>query len=68
MEELWVEGIRRKLKKEKDSRVSTDMKIVHGDKGGLYDTIYRKHRSGNKYIYIYIGPKTDREELLYPHL
>ncbi len=32
MEQLWIEGIRRKLRIEKDSRVSTDIKIVHGDK------------------------------------
>lgn len=32
MKELWVEGIRQKLRKEKDSRVSTDIHIVHGDK------------------------------------
>ncbi|KAF4117954.1 hypothetical protein G5714_000005 [Onychostoma macrolepis] len=32
MEQLWIESIRRKLRIEKDSRVSTDIKIVHGDK------------------------------------
>lgn len=32
MEQLWIEGIRRKLRIEKDSRVSMDIKIVHGDK------------------------------------
>ncbi len=32
MDQLWIEGIRRKLRIEKDSCVSTDIKIVHGDK------------------------------------
>ncbi|XP_076144157.1 uncharacterized protein LOC143126130 [Alosa pseudoharengus] len=32
MEQIWIEGIRRKMKKEKDSLVSTEIKILHGEK------------------------------------